>query len=265
MVPRLDRREQAMGEIAELGQACADARTFRAELFDRLDRWIGFDLASMHAARSAEDVSMYVRGYDAAFVEARFLSYMTELEPHELAAVQGDRLKVDTEVLPLARREQLSLYRELLRPHRVSEFTTLVWRNQQGTFGFHLARSGRGHRFRRAELETLEVLAPAIKLAEAYQHARMGSAPQRSFDAWADDLRLTRSERAVAELVVRGLQNREIAALLDLSPLTVRNHLGAVFRKADVTNRAELAFVSAAERRVDAADSRAWSALLRPD
>ena len=254
MVRRLDSRERAMGEIAELGQLCADAGIFRAELFDRLDRWIGFDLASILAVHSPEeDPSMYVRGYDAAVVEAHFLSYMTEFEPHELAAVAGDPVKVDTEVLSLARREQLSLYRELLRPHRVSELTTIVWRNRQGTFGFHLARTGRGRRFRREELETLEVLAPAIKLAEAYLHARMGSGPQgtRSFDAWAGGVRLTKSERAVAELVVRGLQNREIAALLGVSPLTVRNHLGAVFRKADVTTRAELAFVSASERRVD--------------
>lgn len=265
MVRRLDSRERAMGEIAELGQLSADAGLFRAELFDRLDRWIGFDLASIHAVHSPEgDASMYVRGYDAAVVEAHFLSYMMELEPHEIAAVAGDRVKVDTELLPLARREELSLYRELLRPHGVSEITTMMWRNRQGAFGFHLARTGRGHRFRRAELETLEVLAPAIKLAEAYLHARTGSGPQgaRSFDAWADGVRLTKSERAVAELVVRGLQNREIAALLGVSPLTVRNHLSAVFRKADVTTRAELAFVSASERRVDPKDARAWAALF---
>ncbi|MGA9526050.1 MAG: LuxR C-terminal-related transcriptional regulator [Myxococcaceae bacterium] len=267
MVRRLESRERAMGEIAELAQTFDETREFRAELLDRLDRWIGFDLATMHSVRGAEDASMYVRGYDAALVEERILGYLMELEPHELAAVEADRPMIDIEVLPLARREQLSLYREQLWPQRVSVFTTVVWRNRHGAFGFHLARSGRGRRFSRQERETLEVLLPSIKLAEAYLRTRTEAAPAvaRSFDAWADEVRLTRSERAVAELVARGLQNREIAALLGISPLTARNHLATVFRKADVTTRAELAFVcsnAGEERRVNPGNAPAWSALL---
>lgn len=49
----------------------------------------------------------------------------------------------------------------------------------------------------------------------------------------------------IQTLAARGLQNREIATMLGVSSLTVRNQLGAVFRKADVTNRSELAFVCA--------------------
>jgi DNA-binding CsgD family transcriptional regulator len=55
---------------------------------------------------------------------------------------------------------------------------------------------------------------------------------------------LSVKERQVTALVVRGLANREIAALLRVSPNTVRNQLAAVFRKLDVSTRAELVFVA---------------------
>lgn len=52
---------------------------------------------------------------------------------------------------------------------------------------------------------------------------------------------LTRSERAVVELVARGATNREVAAQLFLSPHTVSTHLRHAFTKAGVRSRVELA------------------------
>jgi len=237
---------RAVGEIAELALSCDDQAAFRDELLDRLDQLIGFDLASIHAGRDPRQVSMRMRGYDVDLVAERLLDYMLEFEPGELAAAEGGRPLVDTEVLSSRRREQLSLYREQLRPHGVSVMVTAIWRDQVAGFGFHLARCGRGRKFRRCEIQTLEQVLPAIKLAESYMAARAlaSSHPAtRSFDAWADQVGLTRAERRVAELAVRGFQNPEIATMLGVSSLTVRNQLGAVFRKADVSNRSELAFV----------------------
>ena len=48
--------------------------------------------------------------------------------------------------------------------------------------------------------------------------------------------------------MIRGLVNREIAAILTVSPNTVRNHLVAVFRKMNVSTRAELVFVASSYR-----------------
>jgi DNA-binding CsgD family transcriptional regulator len=55
---------------------------------------------------------------------------------------------------------------------------------------------------------------------------------------------LTRREAEVARLVVRGLQNFEVAQVLGLSINTVRNTLVRVFEKARATTRAELAFLA---------------------
>lgn len=52
---------------------------------------------------------------------------------------------------------------------------------------------------------------------------------------------LSRRELQVAELVVRGLTNREIARALLLSPRTVETYLSRVFSKLDASCRAEVA------------------------
>lgn len=245
--------ERAQREISELAVTADDRASFRAALFDVLDRLIGFDVGSIHAGADPHQHELYVRGYEPRIVEANLHGAVLELEPHEIEPSERPRPMVDLDVIPLRRRERLAMYRELLRPHGATVFTTSMWRNRHGGFGFHLARSGPGRTFQRREIDALEAVLPAIKLAEAYwaaQTASAGSADEVSFESWADDIGLTTAERRVAELVSRGLQNREIAALVGVSPLTVRNQLGAVFRKAEVSTRAELAFVaSSAERR----------------
>jgi len=54
-------------------------------------------------------------------------------------------------------------------------------------------------------------------------------------------------EREVARLAVRGLETREIAALLGISPATVRNQLHMIYQKLNVSNRTELAFILTAD------------------
>ena len=57
---------------------------------------------------------------------------------------------------------------------------------------------------------------------------------------------LTRRERQILEHIARGLDNLQIAAHLDLSEKTVRNHITAVFSKIGVENRPQ-AIVAARE------------------
>jgi len=51
---------------------------------------------------------------------------------------------------------------------------------------------------------------------------------------------LTRTEQAVAGLVVEGMTNAEVAARLVLSPHTIDYHLRQIFRKLDVHSRVEM-------------------------
>ena len=52
--------------------------------------------------------------------------------------------------------------------------------------------------------------------------------------------KLTRRQREVLEQVVHGRSNKEIAAKLSCAENTVEFHLTALYRKFDVTSRAEL-------------------------
>jgi DNA-binding CsgD family transcriptional regulator len=58
---------------------------------------------------------------------------------------------------------------------------------------------------------------------------------------------LTAHELRIARHAAAGLRNREIAALLYLSPRTVEWHLQSAYRKLDVSNRTQLAAVLASE------------------
>lgn len=64
-----------------------------------------------------------------------------------------------------------------------------------------------------------------------------------------DDVRLTRREESVLELIGDGCSNAEIAERLDVSTNTVRNHLYNIMRKLDVSSRAA-AVVEARSRRL---------------
>jgi DNA-binding CsgD family transcriptional regulator len=52
---------------------------------------------------------------------------------------------------------------------------------------------------------------------------------------------LTPAERRVADLVAKGLTNREVAATLFLSERTVATHLSHIYAKLGVRSRTELA------------------------
>ena len=62
---------------------------------------------------------------------------------------------------------------------------------------------------------------------------------------------LTDRETQVARLAVTGATDRTIAAQLGLSPRTVSNHLGAVYRKLDLDGRAALTAVFATVAQAD--------------
>ena len=64
--------------------------------------------------------------------------------------------------------------------------------------------------------------------------ARVGGRPPSSGT-------LTTTERRVAELVGQGLQTKQVAARLFVSPKTVEGHLSRIYAKLGVTSRTELA------------------------
>jgi DNA-binding NarL/FixJ family response regulator len=72
---------------------------------------------------------------------------------------------------------------------------------------------------------------PAFSLAAASTGTREG----------ANVLDLSVRELEVLESICKGKTNLDIAAALDISPFTVKNHVQRIFRKIGVTNRTQAA------------------------
>ena len=51
---------------------------------------------------------------------------------------------------------------------------------------------------------------------------------------------LTRREREAAQLLIAGKSHKEIARELGLEPNTVRTHIVTIYRKLDVSNKAQM-------------------------
>ncbi len=112
----------------------------------------------------------------------------------------------------------------------------------QLAFGEHLRRTRRRVAARehlRAALDTFEDLKAEPWSQRAAQELRASGESARKRDpSTATDL--TPQELQVAQLVRRGMSNREVAAQLFVSPRTVDFHLRNVFAKTGVATRTEL-------------------------
>jgi DNA-binding CsgD family transcriptional regulator len=77
-----------------------------------------------------------------------------------------------------------------------------------------------------------------LTTADALEWARRARGPRRRPPGGWDSL--TATEGKVVELVAEGLTNPQIGERMFISPETVKTHLSHIFKKLDVSNRAEL-------------------------
>jgi DNA-binding NarL/FixJ family response regulator len=78
-----------------------------------------------------------------------------------------------------------------------------------------------------------EILASEERSIPGFLSKRPGSSPSPS------DLGLTYRQLDVLTLMVKGNTNKEISRILNMAEPTVKNHVGAIFRMLQVTNRVE--------------------------
>jgi DNA-binding NarL/FixJ family response regulator len=86
---------------------------------------------------------------------------------------------------------------------------------------------------------TIEV-AVEYALSEEEPGPRAAPAPERT-PAGAPPAKLTRREREVANLVARGLSNRQIASALTISERTADKHVANILKKLGLHSRDEVA------------------------
>ncbi len=140
----------------------------------------------------------------------------------------------DRDVYMTSERDQMVLYRELLIPSGISShLVALVSFAGRARGVLSLNRRGPGRPFTRRDLDATQALAPTIAMLDAAFAASV--APPSTHAG------LTPTRQRIAELVACGYQNNQIAALLDISRHTVRNHLHTIMNQLRVASRTELA------------------------
>lgn len=100
-----------------------------------------------------------------------------------------------------------------------------------------------------SDVETIKaIVADLVRQANELHSSKTPAyvAPQTQENEELDWYQFTARELEILKLVASGISNKQIARELGSSPNTVRNQIHALFRKAKVTNRTELALRVAA-------------------
>lgn len=99
--------------------------------------------------------------------------------------------------------------------------------------------------FGEAERSVMSVVLPYIDTALRqvthlpHQSSEHAISIVRKDDDATEELLLTRRESEILHWVAKGKTNPEIASILEISSFTVKNHMQRVFKKLDVSNRAQ--------------------------
>lgn len=105
-----------------------------------------------------------------------------------------------------------------------------------------LSRIGAERPFSARDVRTLEDAAPLIRVL-AEQHWGNHCKPEAARPATAASIRnpvLTRRENEIVSLILKGHSSLSIAAVLDLSPNTVKVHRRQIYAKLRISSQAEL-------------------------
>jgi DNA-binding NarL/FixJ family response regulator len=97
------------------------------------------------------------------------------------------------------------------------------------------AASARAH----GAVASLSLLTPAAAMVAAVKRVAEGGRVFAKQEPSPEQLQLSRRERDVLRHMASGLSNPEVAARLNLSRHTVKQHTSAVYRKLGVRNRAQ--------------------------
>lgn len=233
-------------EIAEMANAALGLPELRRTVLERLQREIGYETAfwgdrSRVAVRSALDVYRTSHGRARQSLE-RYAAARERYDlPETSQIVRAARgVTVDVEVFSAAQRDRLPLYVEVLRPAGIRTYLAcdVAFRGNPSSF-FALCRHGRGVGFTTRDKDVLHAIKSTVGLAEA---AFSGRAPvPEPAQGRLESYGLSPREAQIATMLLSGLQNKEIAALLGTSPDTVRKQTIRIYEKAGVSTRGQFA------------------------
>lgn len=222
-----------LNELARIATEVEAQAHYENQLFDRLERIVGFDVAFFKRAGGPGAV---VRGLDYAWLaekERSLLDCSHEAFEVIAAAQRGAGVAVDVHVLGQRRLERLRYYDVLVKPSGGRSSALLPMASFGECSSILVLGLGRVHRA--SEVGLLEQLAPTLRLCEGLRHAR----EQLRERAGGLPASLTAAERDVLSFLRLGYTNAEIALARGNAERTVRNQLSSAYAKLGVSTRAE--------------------------
>jgi DNA-binding CsgD family transcriptional regulator len=186
----------------------------------------------------AELVEVYARAGRREDAERALADMSASLECQSAvglaAAARGRGLLADDD-------EFEAYFEEALAAHERSDDRWALARTRL-CFGERLRRSARRVDAReqlRLALESFEEMGAACWADRARSELRASGVKLRRRKAWEEE-ELTPQELQISLHVARGMTNREVGAALFLSHKTIEFHLGRIYRKLNMSSRAEL-------------------------
>lgn len=152
------------------------------------------------------------------------------------ALTKGDRAVIDTEVYSADERRKKALYADVVAPAGVRSIMGCPLAVGGEVVGLVLLyRTGRAQAFRPDQASALDPILRGLALAEVAL-ARQ-SAVAAAHEALAA---LAPRQRTVADHLLTGKREKEIAGAMALSPRTVHKYVEQIFRTLGVNSRAEM-------------------------
>jgi DNA-binding CsgD family transcriptional regulator len=254
---------ELVGAFSEILLDVRDPAELWPDMLLLLQDAVGFDAGYIAASwGSCTEGRGAVVEHDAAFLKLNLGRFLTELSPREVAAYTN-RARPHTEIWPRSRQQELGVFNEVLVPTGMRHMLVRASVRHGNVAGLNLERRGLTSPFSDAALQLVDVVSPFLHIVEVLTLQEDSDAGTRAF---AESHRLSKREAEFLDLLVRGLQNSEIAMLTRVSVNTVRNTLSRIFEKVSVTTRSELTYLSTHFGEARATGSPAFAPRLRmPD
>ena len=235
---------RALRDLAETALEARSREEFRRSSMERICKALRMDSGALTHTSDGRAFDVDSWGMSVERLRPQLGTYMQEITWEEYACGLHDRAVDAGSVFSPRRRDSLGLYTEFLAPFGVFGFCARTWINRYGVFWMTVSREGRHARYTAHDLKAIDLMAPILMVGESLHAPRRAESEVSSERRWdrAREMRMTRAEYQIVELVERGLTNPAIGMILGRSPHTVRNQLASVFRKVHASNRAELLF-----------------------
>ena len=232
---------ELVGAFAEMLVDVSDPAELWPRMLQHLQDAVGFDAGYIGATwGAAAEGRGAVLEHDEPSLKSSLGRLLAELAPGEVAAYT-ERARNHDEVWTPARMKELAIFNEVLLPSGMRHMLVRVSVRHGNVAGFNLERRGISPRFSEDDARVVDTVAPFLHIVELLT---LDAGEDPVTQTFAEANQLSKREAEFLNLLVRGLQNAEIAIVARVSVNTVRNTLARMFEKLEVTTRAELTFIA---------------------